>query len=116
LDKIIITDLLAHGIVGIHEWERKKPQDIIINIVLFADLKKAGKSDNIEDCIDYRSLSEKVLCHAESAQRLTLEALADDIAQLCLEDPRVQRVRVRVEKPEAINYTKYVGVEVERSL
>lgn len=115
MDQVIITDLVARGIIGINDWEREKPQEIRINITLFADLSKAGESDNIDDCVNYRTVSKKVLYHAETSARLTVEALAADLAKLCLDDPRVEKVRVRVEKPGAARFAKSVGVEIERS-
>ena len=115
MDQVFISDLIARGIIGVNDWEREKPQEISINIVLFADLLKAGSSDNIQDSVNYRTVAKKVLAHAETAQRQTVEALAADVARLCLEQPGVQQVRVRVEKPGAIRFSKSVGVEIERS-
>ncbi|MFH1635293.1 MAG: dihydroneopterin aldolase [Chloroflexota bacterium] len=115
MDKVIISDLHVRGIIGIHPWERERPQDILINIVLFADLRKAGETDDIEDCINYQTIAENLRAHAEKAKRLTVEALAADIADLCLRVNGVERVRVRVEKPDAIKFARTVGVEIERS-
>ena len=115
MDQVIIKDLLVRGIIGINEWERVTPQDILINIILFADLTRAGDSDVITDCVNYRTVAKKVQAHAESAKRATVEALAADIARLCLEDPLVQKVQVRVEKPGAVRFATSVGVEIERS-
>jgi len=114
MDQIFITDLIARGILGINDWEREKPQEILINLVLFADLHLVGKSDDLHDSVDYRSVSKRVLTHAETAHRLTVEALAADLADLCLEDPRIEKVRVRVEKPGAVRFARSVGVEIER--
>ena len=115
MDQVFINDLIARGIIGVNEWEREKPQEILINIVLFADLHKAGSSDNIQDSVNYRTVAKKVLAHAETVQRQTVEALAADIARLCLEQPGVQQVRVRVEKPGAVRFSRTVGIEIERS-
>jgi len=115
MDKVIIKDLLARGIIGIHDWERQKPQDILVNIVVYTDLSQAGESDDINNCIDYEGLSNKVLSHIETVQRKTVEALANDIAQICLNQPGAQHVQVRVEKPGAIRHARTVGVEIERS-
>src|SRR5512137_1213428 len=109
MDQVFITDLVARGIIGINDWEREKPQEILINIILFADLHKAGQSDDIADCVNYRTVAKKVQAHAETARRFTVEALAADIARLCLEDPLVQKVRVRVEKPGAVRFSSSVG-------
>jgi FolB domain-containing protein len=115
MDKVIIKDLLARGIIGINDWERIKPQEILINITIFTDLEKAGQSDDIVDCVNYRTVAKKAIAHAESSQRFTVEALAGDIAQICLEEPLAQKVRVRVEKPNAVRFAQSVGVEIERS-
>lgn len=115
MDRVFINDLLVRGIIGINEWERETPQDILINIVLFTDIRRAGRNDNIGDCVDYRKVARAVQKHAETAQRLTVEALATDIAEICLSFPLVEKVCVRVEKPGAVRFSKSVGVEIERS-
>lgn len=115
MDQVIIRDLRARGIIGINDWEREKPQEIVINIILFADLQAAGESDDLEDSINYRTVAKRVQAHAETAARLTVEALAADLAKICLDEPGVQKVRVRVEKPGAVRFVASVGVEIERS-
>ena len=116
MDQITIRDLSARGIIGINDWEREKPQEILINLTLFADLRAAGLSDAIGDTANYRTVSKNVLTHAENAGRFTVEALAADIARICLVEPGVLRVRVRVEKPGAVRFSRSVGVEIERGL
>jgi FolB domain-containing protein len=115
MDKVIIRDLSARGIIGINDWEREKLQEILINITLFGNLLKAGETDRIEDCINYRTVSKNVLKHAESAGRFTVESLAADIAKICLEVDGVTNVQVRVEKPGAVRFAGSVGVEIERT-
>ena len=114
MDKIIIKDLSARGIIGVHTDEREQPQEIVINIILFTSTAKAGQSDDITDTVSYSTIAKKVRAHAESSQRFTVEALAEDIAGLCLEDPGVKMVQVRVEKPRAIRFAVSAGVEIER--
>ena len=112
MDKIIIKDLLARGIIGVNAEEREDPQDILINVEIAADLSKVGESDKLEHSINYRTVSKKIIAHAETAKRWTVEALAADIAALCLEEPGAQAVRVRVEKPGALRFARSVGVEI----
>lgn len=114
MDKVIIKDLLTRGIIGINDWEREHPQDILINIVVLTDTRPAAASDDIEDCVNYRTLAKAVMQHAETAARLTVEALANDLAAICLAQPLVQRAIVRVEKPGAVRFAGSVGVEIER--
>jgi FolB domain-containing protein len=115
MDQVFITDLVVHTIIGVNDRERERPQDILINIVLFASLKQAGQSDDLNDSVDYSSVAKKVRAYAETARRLTVEALAADLARVCLDVPRVEKVRVRVEKPGAVRFSRSVGVEIERS-
>jgi len=115
MDKVIIKDLLVRGIIGINDWERKRAQDILINLTLFTDTHRAAETDSIADCVNYSTMSKKIQAHAESAERLTVEALANDLVKICFEDKGVQRVILRVEKPGAVRFAKSVGVEIERS-
>jgi len=115
MDKVIIKDLIARGIIGVNDWEREKPQEILINITVFTDTRQAAKSDDLADCVDYRALAKKAQAHAETAARLTVEALANDLADICLGEKGVERAIVRVEKPGAVRFSKSVGVEVERT-
>ena len=82
--------------------------------MLFTDLRKIGESDDIQDGVNYRTVAKRILAHAEKAGRFTVEALAEDLASLCLKETGVQKVRVRVEKPGAVRFSRSVGVEIER--
>lgn len=114
MDKVIIKDLVARGVIGVYDWERTKPQEILINIILFGDLSKAGLSDNIDDSINYKTIAKGAQALAENCKRQTVEALADDVANFCLETESVQKVVVRIEKPGAVRFANSVGVEIER--
>lgn len=113
-DKIVIKDLLLRGIVGINDWEREKKQDILINLTLYTNMEEAGRSDNIEDCVNYRSVTKQIIEYVESSQHYTVEALATAIARICIVDHHLPRVLVRVEKPGALRFARSVGVEIER--
>jgi FolB domain-containing protein len=115
MDQVFIRDLKARGILGVYEWERHEAQEIIINVTLYTDLSQAAASDDIRQCVDYHQLATKLLTHSETAQRLTVEALAEDLARLCLATPGVLKVRLRVEKPAALRFARSAGVEIERS-
>ncbi len=114
MDQVIIRDIKARGIIGVNASERDTEQDILINIILFADLELASQTDQLAHSIDYSEIARRALATAETAKRFTVEGLAEDIAVMCLENPRVQKVRVRVEKPGAILYATSAGAEIER--
>ena len=114
MDKVFIKDLLIRGVIGISEKERSQPQDIVVNVTLFTDIKKGGTTDNINDCVNYRTVAKAILAHVEKTPRYTVEALAIDISLICLENLAVSKARVRVEKPGAVRFSKSVGVEIVR--
>ncbi len=114
-DRIRICDLLVRCVLGINESERREKQDVLINLTIFTDLSKAGKSDRIEDTVDYRALKKRVLAMAEQSQYFLEEGLAEAVAQLCLDHENVHRVEVRVEKPNALRFARSVAVEIART-
>jgi FolB domain-containing protein len=114
MDRICIVDLFARCILGINENERRDKQDVLINLAIYTDLRKVGKSDRIEDTVDYRALKKRVLAMVESSHYLLAEALAKAVAELCLDHPEVRRVNVRVEKPHALRFARSVAVEITR--
>jgi len=114
-DRIFIRDLEIRCIVGIDEHERQEKQDVLVHITMHADLRTAGRTDALEDTIDYRALKKRILHLAEESRFHLIEALAQSIAAECLRDERVQRVEVAVEKPGALRFARTVGVEIVRS-
>ena len=114
-DKVLVKDLLVRGIVGINPEERVKKQDILINLALFTDVGRAAVSDDIEDAVNYKSITKRVIQHVEESSDFLVEKLVSDIARIILAEFPVQRVMVRVEKPGALRFAKSVGIEIERT-
>ena len=115
MDKVFIQNLRVRGILGIHDWERVTPREIIINATMFTDTHPASQSDDISDCVNYSDMAKKLRAHAESAERMTVEALANDLAEICLQEAKVVKVILRVDKPGAVPEADTVAVEVERA-
>jgi len=113
-DKIIVRDLLVRGIIGINDWERETRQDIRINLEICIDARAAGRSDEMADALNYRTLTKRIIAYVESSNHFLVEALAHEIARLCVQAPGAGKVVVRVEKPGALRFASSVGVEVER--
>ncbi len=114
MDKVFIEDLMVRGIIGISEKERSQPQDIIVSAKLFTDISKGSSSDDINDCVNYRTVAKAIISHIQNVSRYTVEALAADIADICLQTQDVQKVKIKVEKPGAVRFSKSVGVEITR--
>jgi FolB domain-containing protein len=116
MDRIIIKDLLVRGILGINPEERVKLQDIVINVVLYVDVRQAAATDAIEDAVNYKSITKRIIDHVEASSDFLVEKLVTDLARLILcENEQVERVQVRVEKPGALRFARSVGIEIERS-
>jgi dihydroneopterin aldolase/D-erythro-7,8-dihydroneopterin triphosphate epimerase len=113
-DEIHIKDLLLRTIVGLSEDERRDRQDVLINLVLYVDTRQAGQSDDVADTVNYRTLTKRIIHLVENSQFYLVEKLAAEIAAICLEDSRVKRARVSVEKPGALRFARSVGISVER--
>lgn len=114
-DRIRIEDLAARCVIGLDDEERREKQDVLVSLVLWTDLAAAGRSDRVEDTVDYRALKKDVLRLVEESRFYLLEALAAAVAEVCLSRDRVVRVDVRVEKPSALRFARTVAVEISRA-
>ena len=114
IDRIHITGMRINCNIGINDWERVTKQDVVIDITLHADLSAPGESDNIEDTVNYRDISKAVQAHVETSSYGLIEAMARNVATICLEPAAVVRVDVSVQKPGALNGADSVGVEISR--
>ncbi len=108
---IRVKNLRLRTIIGIQDWERKKKQDIVINLEIESDGSAAAESDRIEDSVDYKSLTKKVIQVVESSKFHLLEKLSSTIASAIMENERVRRVRVEVDKPHALRFADSVSIE-----
>jgi FolB domain-containing protein len=114
LDQIYIRELKFRCIIGTNVEERRERQDIVADVTLYADLQKACSSDALADTVDYKALKKRILGVVERSRFHLIEALAQNIADLCLEQAGVRAVRVLVEKPGALRFARTVGVEIVR--
>ena len=114
MDQITIRDLHLRTIIGINEEERRNRQDVLINILMDVDMRRAGASDDIDDAVNYRTITKRIIQMVENSRFYLVERMAAEIAAICLDDLRVERVRVTVEKPGALRFARSVGVTIER--
>jgi D-erythro-7,8-dihydroneopterin triphosphate epimerase len=114
LDKLYIRDLLLRCVIGVNPEERDKKQDVLINIELFADLSAASSTDAIEETVDYRAIKQGIIAMVEPSSFRLVERLAEEVARICLRDPKVQEVRVCIDKPGALRFARSVGTEIVR--
>lgn len=113
-DRIFIRDLRTRCIVGVYPEEREKRQDVVINLVLYADVSKAGQSDDIADTVDYKHVKNAVLDLVEQSEYRLIERLAERVAEVVLDHPGVEAVDVTVDKPGALRFADSVAIQITR--
>ncbi len=115
MDKIFINDLQVETVIGIFDWEREIKQTISINLEMEFDISKAAESDDINDSLDYKKVSKRIISLCEKADRYLVENLIEKIAQVVLKEFPVSKVTVSLEKPGALRGSKSVGITITRS-
>ncbi len=113
-DKIYIRDLALRCIIGVNEDERAEKQDVEINLIMACDLSAACASDDIEQTVDYKKVKKAIISMVEKSSFFLIERLAEEIAGICLAEPRVQAVTVTVDKPGALRFSRSVAVQIHR--
>lgn len=115
MDKIFIRELALRCIIGIYPEERREKQDIVINVEMHADLRKAGRSDDLNDTVDYKAIKKAILKLVENSAFQLIETLAEQIADIALGNEKVEQVIVTIDKPGALRFAKASAVEITRS-
>jgi D-erythro-7,8-dihydroneopterin triphosphate epimerase len=109
---IRIKNLRLRALIGVNPWERNDKQAVIVNAEVEFDGAAAAESDNLDDTIDYRSFSKKVIDCVENSDFKLIEALAGKCLSIIMEDPKVTRARVEIDKPNAVKSADSTSVEV----
>lgn len=116
LDQIHIKDLLISGILGINPDERINPQDILVNATMWADTRTAARSDDIDDAVNYRTITKRLIAHIERGEPMLVERLVAELVDICFDsDDRVAAVEMTVEKPGALRHARSVGITIHRT-
>ncbi len=114
MDIIYLRDLKIETIIGIFDWERKIKQTISFDLDMATDIRRAAASDAIEDTLDYKTLSKRIISFVEESSFQLVETLAEQVAAIILDEFDVRWVRVRLDKVGAIRGASGVGVIIER--
>lgn len=114
MDKIFLTALNVECIVGIWDWERRVKQTVIIDLEMAADIRRAAATDSIDDTIDYKRVSKRLLAFVGESQFQLVETLTEQIARVIVTEFGVSWVKVRLNKRGAIRGARDVGIEIER--
>jgi dihydroneopterin aldolase/D-erythro-7,8-dihydroneopterin triphosphate epimerase len=114
MDRMHIRDLVVSCIIGTKPEERRRKQKVVLDIVLQCNLGKAGRTDRLDDAVNYKTLSGKIIALVSNSKFFLIERLAERIAAVCLGEIKVSAVTVSVEKPAALEEAKGVSVVISR--
>ena len=114
MDKIHIRDLRLRCIVGTNPEERIRRQAVVLNITLETSLSRAGRSDRLDDTINFKKVAGEVSAMVTGSRFYLIERMADRVAAICLADRRVRGVTVVIDKPASLRRASAAAVEITR--
>ena len=110
--KVIITDLVFNTLIGIHDFEKEKEQQIRFNIEIDINpLLKAAEND-LNSIVNYENVINKIKLITQKKHYNLLETLAEDIFSNLFVSKNIIKIKLRIEKPEIIKNTSSVGIEI----
>ncbi len=114
MDIIFLRELKIDTLIGVYEWEKRVPQTLQIDLEIALPSSLAGQTDNIDDALNYADIVRDIQKTLASRHYNLLEALAESIAQILIDDFKAPWVKVSVAKLQAIRGSKMVGICLER--
>ena len=109
---VLIKDFIIYEIIGIHQNEKINKQKIIFNIVIDVNQNIYPDESNLSSIVDYEKITNKLKKIAKNKRYNFLESLAEDSFSEIFADKRINSVKIKIEKPDAIANAQSVGVEV----
>lgn len=114
MDTIFLRDLEVDATIGIFEWEKRIKQKLRINLEMATDIAKAAATDSIDDTLDYKAVSKRVMQFVADSRYELVETLIEKVAEILLKEFNIPWVRVTISKPGAVRGSRDVGISIER--
>jgi len=114
-DLIFLNDFLIQASIGVYKHEKEITQPLRINIIAKVKNPKNINDDNLQSVVCYNQISKKIKKIIKSGHTILLEKLAEKIFQECFKNKRIETMKIRLEKLDAIQGAESAGIEVERS-
>ena len=108
--EIHIKDLEIEAIIGINDRERINKQKIRINYWITVDISEPARTDDIEDCVNYRTVNKKVIAYVRDSSFFTLEKLSSELLKILISTKGVKKATITVSKPGALRFAKDVSI------
>ena len=114
MDIVYLNDLRIDTIIGVYDWERRTRQTVIFDIEMATDIRKAAKTDNIDNTLDYKAVAKRLIAFVSESKFELVETLAEKVASVLVDEFNVSWCRVRLNKKGAVRGVRDVGVIIER--
>jgi len=114
MDIIYLNDLRIETVIGVFDWERKIKQEVVIDLEMATDIRRAAESDELADTLDYKSVAKQVIAFVEQSDFQLVETLAERVAAIVRQEFGVPWLRLRINKQGAVRGARDVGVIIER--
>jgi dihydroneopterin aldolase len=114
-DVVFLRGLRADAVIGVHAWERRIRQVLVIDLELAADVRRAASRDALEDALDYDAVARRVTALVEGSSFQLIESLAEAIVAVLQQEFGIAWLRLRLTKPGAVPNAEGVGIEIERA-
>ena len=109
---VLIRNLRLKTRIGVTDKERSAERDVVVNVSFDYNADTACGLDSIDQAIDYRKVRDRVATLVQSSQFMLIETLAQRLVVSLSEDQRIDRLRVEVEKPEALRLADSVSASL----
>jgi dihydroneopterin aldolase len=114
MDIVFLRDLRIETVIGIYDWERKIRQEVILDLEMGCDIRKAAASERIEDALDYKAVAKRLIAFVGESEFQLVETLAERCAEILLREFGIPWVRLSLNKIGAVTGARDVGVLIER--
>jgi len=114
-DLIFLNDFLIQANIGVYKHEKGITQPLRINIIAKVKNPRKINDNNLNSVVCYNQISKKIKKIIKSGHTILLEKLAEKIFEECFKNKRIETMKIRLEKLNAIQDAESAGIEVERS-
>jgi dihydroneopterin aldolase len=115
MDRVFVENLTVETVIGIFDWEREIRQAVSLDLEMEFDIRQAALTDSIDDTLDYKAVSKRLIRFIEQSEFQLVETLAEKCAAIVLSEFPVRHLRLKLSKPGAVRGSSAVGVIIERS-
>ena len=110
---INIRNLRLRTLIGFNHDEKTKKQDVVLNIEIHYAIAESVLQDQVDEALDYKKITKRIISHVEEGQFLLLEKLASDVLGICSNHPSVQSSSVTIDKPHALRFADSVSLTLK---